>query len=72
VNLIVWLLATGLTIRFVYTFLYLFYNRHSMTEREGRHRIADNSRRSRSDSVEVITTGDIYRERRPVSKMGVF
>jgi orotate phosphoribosyltransferase len=66
-NALVFLAATGLTVEFIYTFLYLFYNRHSMrngSQYPGSHRV--NVRRKRRDVVsveDIITTGDIYRAR---------
>ncbi len=65
-DIIAWLAATGLTIEFVYTFLYLFYNRHSMrngSQYPGFHRVPNETRRKRKEAVnvkDIITTGDIY------------
>jgi hypothetical protein len=72
---VVFLVATGLTAKFIYTFLYLFYNRHSMHDRPGRHRVPDGVRRKYREQVsveDIITTGDIYGARRTTSKMGIF
>jgi len=72
----VFLAATGLTVEFIYTFLYLFYNRHTLhngSQYPGAHRT--NVRRKRKDAIsveEIITTGDIYGERRSLSKIGTF
>lgn len=59
---VVFFTATGLTLRFVYTFLYIFFNWTSLHEYPARHRHPENLRRSRSEAVdveEIITTGDI-------------
>ncbi len=75
-NLLIGLLATGMAARFVYTFLYLFYNRHTIHEhvKAPKHRDAENrrSKHFKKIPIEVITTGDIYSERRAPGEAGVF
>lgn len=55
-------IATGLTAKFIYTFLYLFYVRHTLHPHEARHRVQNSERASRRrviDEKDIVTTGDI-------------
>ena len=62
---VVFFAATGLTARFVWSFLYLFFNRKTLNPllvHQSRHRVSSNERAKRRrtrDVKEIITTGDI-------------
>ncbi len=59
-TLLVFVTATGLTVRFVLVFIDKLNPIHPELLAQGRHRNPDNVRRSRRDAAETITTtGDI-------------
>jgi hypothetical protein len=58
-SFLVFITATGLTVRFVIVFIEKLNPVHPELLPKGRHRHPEDIRRARNDAPEIITTGDI-------------